>query len=92
MASLHDSFYLREAAITYDCFLFGISSLLSERYVGHVFVDGKDVSSGIIREGNFGPIKREGMKIKDGKLRPFTFAKLNLTGGRSLGLDMWRQC
>lgn len=48
--------------------------------LGHVWVDGKDVSSAIIRSGNFSPVARSGVKLKDGRLRPFTFAELNLTG------------
>lgn len=43
-------------------------------------MDGKDVSSAIIRPGNYSPVKRIGAKLKDGRLRPFTFAKFNLTG------------
>lgn len=51
-------------------------------HVGHVWIDGKDVSSAIIRPGNYGPVSRSGVKLKNGNLRPFTFAKLNLTGTR----------
>ncbi|KAF8322720.1 hypothetical protein DL93DRAFT_2162840 [Clavulina sp. PMI_390] len=46
---------------------------------GHVWIDGKDVASAIIRPGNFSPVQRNGAKLKDGRMRPFTFAKLNLT-------------
>ena len=48
--------------------------------LGHVWVDGQDVCSGIIRPGYYSPVTRNGVKLKDGRLRPFTFAKLNLTG------------
>jgi hypothetical protein len=56
---------------------------LLKRMVGHVFIDGNDVASAIIRPGAYNPVLRSGAKTKDG-LRPFTFAKLNLTGTSTL--------
>ncbi|KAF9507504.1 hypothetical protein BS47DRAFT_1421412, partial [Hydnum rufescens UP504] len=50
---------------------------------GHVFIDGNDVASAIIRPGAYNPVLRSGAKTKDG-LRPFTFAKLNLTDNERL--------
>lgn len=47
---------------------------------GHVFIDGADVASAIMREGRRTPVERSGVKVKSRKSKPFTFAELNLTG------------
>lgn len=47
---------------------------------GHIFVDGVDVASAIMREGRGKPVERSGAKVKSRKLKPFTFAELDLTG------------
>ncbi|CAE6427946.1 unnamed protein product [Rhizoctonia solani] len=46
---------------------------------GHIFVDGKDVASAIMRVGRGKPVSRSGAKISADKLRPFKFANLNIT-------------
>lgn len=47
---------------------------------GHVFIDGKDVASAIIRPGRTTPVERSGAKQVSHKIKPFTFANLTLTG------------
>lgn len=47
---------------------------------GHVFIDGLDVASAIMRSGRRKPVERSGIKVKSRSSKPFTFAKLNLTG------------
>ncbi|KAG8744139.1 hypothetical protein FRC10_010708 [Ceratobasidium sp. 414] len=46
---------------------------------GHIFVDGKDVASAIMRRGRGKPVSRSGAKVSANKLRPFKFAHLTLT-------------
>ncbi|CAE7054953.1 unnamed protein product [Rhizoctonia solani] len=46
---------------------------------GHIFIDGKDVASAIMRPGRGKPVSRAGAKISADKLRPFKFANLNIT-------------
>ncbi|KAG9102467.1 hypothetical protein FRC06_002001 [Ceratobasidium sp. 370] len=46
---------------------------------GHIFVDGKDVASAIMRRGRGKPVSRSGAKVSANKLRPFKFAHLTTT-------------
>ncbi|KAG8716147.1 hypothetical protein FRC08_009804 [Ceratobasidium sp. 394] len=46
---------------------------------GHIFIDGKDVASGIMRQGRGKPVSRSGAKVSANKLRPFKFAHLTIT-------------
>lgn len=46
---------------------------------GHIFIDGKDVASAIMRRGRGKPVSRSGAKVSSNKLRPFKFAHLNIT-------------
>ncbi|KAF8604586.1 hypothetical protein BDV93DRAFT_605892 [Ceratobasidium sp. AG-I] len=46
---------------------------------GHIYVDGKDVASAIMRRGRGKPVSRSGAKVSATKLRPFKFAHLNIT-------------
>ncbi|QRV74966.1 hypothetical protein RhiJN_02981 [Ceratobasidium sp. AG-Ba] len=46
---------------------------------GHIFIDGKDVASAIMRRGRGKPVSRSGAKVMANKLRPFKFAHLNVT-------------
>ncbi|KAF8689106.1 Peptidyl-prolyl cis-trans isomerase, partial [Rhizoctonia solani] len=46
---------------------------------GHIFIDGKDVASAIMRIGRGKPVSRSGAKVSADKLRPFQFANLNIT-------------
>ncbi|ELU40054.1 hypothetical protein AG1IA_05919 [Rhizoctonia solani AG-1 IA] len=46
---------------------------------GHIFIDGKDVASAIMRIGRGKPVSRSGAKVSEDKLRPFQFAHLNIT-------------
>ncbi|KAH8112681.1 hypothetical protein DFH11DRAFT_470693 [Phellopilus nigrolimitatus] len=51
---------------------------------GHVFVDGKDVASAIIRPGRETPVERAGAKKNARKILPFTFSELSLTDDDTL--------
>ncbi|CAE6443424.1 unnamed protein product [Rhizoctonia solani] len=51
---------------------------------GHIFVDGKDVASAIMRPGRSKPVSRSGAKVSADKLRPFKFANLNITSDDKL--------
>lgn len=51
---------------------------------GHIFVDGKDVASAIMRAGRGKPVSRSGAKISANKLRPFKFGHLNVTSDDKL--------
>ncbi|CEL55106.1 hypothetical protein RSOLAG1IB_01114 [Rhizoctonia solani AG-1 IB] len=46
---------------------------------GHIFIDGEDKASAIMRAGRGKPVSRSGAKISADKLRPFRFANLNIT-------------
>ncbi|KAG8733516.1 hypothetical protein FRC12_018868 [Ceratobasidium sp. 428] len=46
---------------------------------GHIFIDGKDVASAIMRRGRGKPVSRSGAKVMANKLRPFKFAHLTIT-------------
>lgn len=46
---------------------------------GHIFIDGKDVASAIMRRGRARPVSRSGAKVSATKLRPFKFAHLDIT-------------
>lgn len=47
---------------------------------GHVFIDGKDVASAIIRSGRTTPVERSGVKRSSRVIKPFKFSELMLTG------------
>lgn len=47
---------------------------------GHVFIDGKDVASAIMRPDRTKPVERSGAKCSSRTVKPFTFSRLNLTG------------
>ncbi|KAJ1307189.1 hypothetical protein OPQ81_001304 [Rhizoctonia solani] len=51
---------------------------------GHIFIDGNDVASAIMRPGRSKPVSRSGVKISADKLRPFRFANLNITSDDTL--------
>ncbi|CAE6480358.1 unnamed protein product [Rhizoctonia solani] len=51
---------------------------------GHIFIDGKDVASAIMRPGRSKPVSRSGAKISADKLRPFKFANLKITSDDKL--------
>jgi len=46
----------------------------------HVFVDGQDVASGIMRAHRSTPMERKGAKTSTGRVKPFTFSRIQLTG------------
>ncbi|PVF97295.1 hypothetical protein CPB86DRAFT_707347 [Serendipita vermifera] len=46
---------------------------------GHVFIDGKDVASGVMRPLRRRPVERSSAKVSRGRARPFTFTALELT-------------
>ncbi|KAG8988537.1 hypothetical protein FRB90_002685 [Tulasnella sp. 427] len=46
---------------------------------GHIFVDGQDVASAILRPGRLYPATRHGPRKSENEVRPFTFSKLELT-------------
>ncbi|KAG8733671.1 hypothetical protein FRC11_004133 [Ceratobasidium sp. 423] len=50
---------------------------------GHIFIDGKDVASAIMRPGRSKPVSRSGAKVSADKLRPFKFANLKITWERA---------
>jgi hypothetical protein len=47
---------------------------------GHIFIDGHDVASAIMRPGRSKPVERKGAKTSARRLKPFTFSRLLLTG------------
>ncbi|CAE6363044.1 unnamed protein product [Rhizoctonia solani] len=51
---------------------------------GHIFIDGKDVASAIMRPGRSKPVSRSGAKTSADKLRPFKFANLKITSDDKL--------
>ncbi|GJJ08353.1 hypothetical protein Clacol_002567 [Clathrus columnatus] len=51
---------------------------------GHVFVDGRDVASAIMRPGRSIPVERAGMKTSSRRIKPFKFSVLTLTDDDSV--------
>ncbi|KAF8525909.1 hypothetical protein BU17DRAFT_41206 [Hysterangium stoloniferum] len=51
---------------------------------GHVFIDGRDVASAIMRAGRTKPVERSGAKTSARQLKPFIFSVLNLTDDDSI--------
>ena len=47
---------------------------------GHVFVDGRDVASAIMRPGRSKPVERLGAKTSSKTIKPFKFSVLRVTG------------
>ncbi|KAG9014038.1 hypothetical protein FRB94_000235 [Tulasnella sp. JGI-2019a] len=45
----------------------------------HIFVDGKDVASAIMRPGRVKPAVRHGAKVSPSVIKPFTFSRIRLT-------------
>ncbi|KIO34332.1 hypothetical protein M407DRAFT_240654 [Tulasnella calospora MUT 4182] len=51
---------------------------------GHIFVDGQDAASAILRPGRIYPATRHGARLSDDEVRPWTFSKLELTDDDSV--------
>jgi len=51
---------------------------------GHIFVDGQDVASAILRPGRRIPVVRHGVRMSTSVTKPFTFSKLKLTDDENL--------